>query len=1729
LARRLAWATVLCIGFSSILRGQNGPDNDPDGLRGYVDNVFHHGQVDSVNLYNGLLTVPIAVGPSYPIGPKLKFQVMLAYSSRLSEWGHPSGGNSSYPYFPYSGDPALGLGWTFTLGAIKNSGGVYYIGSDGSQHIFDAPVSGYPTYLKTSDGAQLMLHDMGSGGPYEMWDADGNHYLFDVPGHVTGNDDSPTNFTHDFGRGRDGWYLTSLTDPFGNGLTVTYRANVSPVPCAGTYSVVCSNVQMQCLNHGNTWIPQTINLPTGAITVGLDGNSHVSTFTFPVVVSGSATTATWTLGYNQPGPGSEGSSRQTCDDFTSYDFHPWVLKSIQLPGNIGSYQFTYGKVSNCNSNLLSQIQLPTGATVEYLYGMYSFYHGRLASLTQNCTPIGPDPTAVVLESSAPICFGPEAPIGPKFSGGNCEPTQQDRYLDQQLGVAQRTETVGGDVNVTKYVQFAFPFGENGYSPTHNCDGVSPPRCGPQSLTVVVFPTEKDGKRRAKGTLFWSGPKNGATATYAGDRTGADIEERVYDSDDDWTQNVSIGAMPVCGGGVDNPFCANHAVRVTQRTYEYDIASSEVANRRLLSEIAYHQTPAVNDTCAGCKNHQVSYSNNSPHTWESNGRHYDVETHSGNLVNDSRTITTTWTPSNWTIPNGQTVLPNLYNHRVETDSLTTVDRSFEFNGSNGFLNCSFLWDSDPTRKRAFFNRRYPNGDGTLNQDFTATAGPLPSQPPIGQCVTSYPANAPPYPGGAGAPTVIGTNGDAFGRLYTYQNGLLTSARWIVGNSLASWYAKNYTRDSGTAWITASSDTASKTTGYQYDSIGRVTLIAPPDGEASTVVGYPSTTRTTATRNGGTGLSTYQQYEYDGLGRLSKDIHQMPGLNKYAVRTHAYDGPGRQYFDSEWKDCTGATGDCLTAAPGGTISSSFDPFGRAQTVTRADGSTTNISFADSYSTYSDTKKTVTVNNLGGVCSGGGCTGGSASQTTYVLDAFGRTTSVTEPGGDLTSYTYDVNGKLAGVAQGGQARAFTYDPAGFLRSESTPEKGTVNYTDYGSLGNLRREEPNGVIRKTCYDFAGRVTEIRTSEDGPTPLCAYENLNVPVGRLYLTNVYNDSTAGNSFGKLTNRTAWNYPSVGTYSVTDTYAYNGLGGRLSSLATAVTGGSSLSTTQTWLYNGLGLPAHHYHARSSGQAPFVVSYDYDAGLPVKEYANGIPVVTGVGYQASGALSGYVTGMNVGHNVTATINPDTSLLPRPLSILTSGATVNFASGTYSYDGAGNIMAIGGDQFGYDSRSRLTSAVLFGSGSQNFAYDQFGNLLSKIGTPGNTTFCTGSCTNNRLPGNIATYDGRGNMTANLIAPGGAENYTLDGLDRLITHQGPTLTWDYLYDGESERTAKVLRTGAWTYTFRDEGKRVSSEFGGSNPSRDNVFLGNLLTVSYASIPGSDRVWTFYTSDHLGTPRLVTDLAGTTVESPKNWPYGENVTAPGAFQRIRFASMERDTEASRYHDHDRSHEFNLARFLSVDRLQGRILDPQSWNRYSYALGNPLRYVDPDGMTSVDDDPNWLGKFFTDSYQKLLSNWFPPHETPQNDLNAEALNDPSVGNTPDQTERMVNPAGAAQRGLIQGSANLLGKTSEVAVTAALAAGIGKITEEVLTAAGGISANTFRKLSAHLPEFQKLDSEFGMKELVSLGRQIIDNPANKVGTRTFEQAATIGGKTVTVRAARFTYANDLKTAYIVRSP
>jgi RHS repeat-associated protein len=65
-----------------------------------------------------------------------------------------------------------------------------------------------------------------------------------------------------------------------------------------------------------------------------------------------------------------------------------------------------------------------------------------------------------------------------------------------------------------------------------------------------------------------------------------------------------------------------------------------------------------------------------------------------------------------------------------------------------------------------------------------------------------------------------------------------------------------------------------------------------------------------------------------------------------------------------------------------------------------------------------------------------------------------------------------------------------------------------------------------------------------------------------------------------------------------------------------------------------------------------------------------------------------------------------------------------------------------------------------------------------------------------------------------------------------------------------------------------------------------------------------------------------------------------------RFTGKERDTESGNDDFGARYYSSAMGRFLSPDPLMASAHpeNPQTWNRYSYALNNPLSQIDVDGL-----------------------------------------------------------------------------------------------------------------------------------------------------------------------------------------
>jgi RHS repeat-associated protein len=106
-----------------------------------------------------------------------------------------------------------------------------------------------------------------------------------------------------------------------------------------------------------------------------------------------------------------------------------------------------------------------------------------------------------------------------------------------------------------------------------------------------------------------------------------------------------------------------------------------------------------------------------------------------------------------------------------------------------------------------------------------------------------------------------------------------------------------------------------------------------------------------------------------------------------------------------------------------------------------------------------------------------------------------------------------------------------------------------------------------------------------------------------------------------------------------------------------------------------------------------------------------------------------------------------------------------------------------------------------------------------------------------------------------------------------------------------------------------------------------------------------YYTlKDHLGSASVVTDASGNILGEQRYYPYGETCVTTGTIFTDKLFTGQREMAGlGIYHYGARFYSPKLGRFLSPDTIVPGAANPQAYNRYSYVLGNPLKYTDPTG------------------------------------------------------------------------------------------------------------------------------------------------------------------------------------------
>jgi len=108
-----------------------------------------------------------------------------------------------------------------------------------------------------------------------------------------------------------------------------------------------------------------------------------------------------------------------------------------------------------------------------------------------------------------------------------------------------------------------------------------------------------------------------------------------------------------------------------------------------------------------------------------------------------------------------------------------------------------------------------------------------------------------------------------------------------------------------------------------------------------------------------------------------------------------------------------------------------------------------------------------------------------------------------------------------------------------------------------------------------------------------------------------------------------------------------------------------------------------------------------------------------------------------------------------------------------------------------------------------------------------------------------------------------------------------------------------------------------------------------------------FSLTDWLGTEHYRTDNLGNLYQTCYNLPFGDGQTCAGTdVSPLHFTGKERDSESGLDNLGARFYSSVAGRFPSTDPIIAnafRMINPQRWNQYSYAINNPLAFTDPDG------------------------------------------------------------------------------------------------------------------------------------------------------------------------------------------
>ncbi len=532
--------------------------------------------------------------------------------------------------------------------------------------------------------------------------------------------------------------------------------------------------------------------------------------------------------------------------------------------------------------------------------------------------------------------------------------------------------------------------------------------------------------------------------------------------------------------------------------------------------------------------------------------------------------------------------------------------------------------------------------------------------------------------------------------------------------------------------------------------------------------------------------------------------------------------------------------------------------------------------------------------------GVTDANNQHTARNVDALDRPVSTQYPDTGVVGKVYDKQDNLLAVTDAeGHSTRYRYNGLGQRVETNSPDTGISRYS-YDQAGNLINEvQASGKSVTYQYDLLNRLTQAAYS-DGTSVNYQYDNCSNAVGRLC-------SITGPDFSS-----SWRYDAQGH------------------VAERRENSGTINAVVGYQYNALGqLSGMTY---PSGKT---VSYRYAAGRVDQVSSNGGVLVDQVTYNAANQVTGWRWAN--GTLTQRSYDQDGRLIRQSLAD---------QERSLSYDWVGNLLSINDGLdlhgYGYDPMNRLVSAT---DDNLRYAYDRNGNRLTANSSTAVENYSYNPAGNQlaAVQGGVVKnyhYDEAGNTLSD-----GAHVYRYDGKSQLAEITGVAF---YLYNGLGQRTAKNS-SGILTHYVYDEKARLIGEYNATGQaSQETVYL---FGQPIAVLKGAD-VYAVHT-DHLGSPRKITNPSGNTVWQWQDKPFGDSPVNPNpdgdgvAFEyNLRFPGQYFDAETGLHYNYHRYYDPQIGRYLTSDPigLAGGI------NTYEYVGGNPVNFIDPLGLTQKDID-----------------------------------------------------------------------------------------------------------------------------------------------------------------------------------